>query len=59
MHHGTILVNLDKDAAAKYLNVNKEKLKVCKTDSFCGWTNSLVFAEQRRGECAATNYEFE
>jgi hypothetical protein len=28
MHHGTILVDLNKESAVKYLNVNKEKLKV-------------------------------
>lgn len=33
MHHGTVLVNLDKDAATKYLNVNKEKLKSKGVDS--------------------------
>jgi lipoate-protein ligase A len=33
MHHGTILVDLDKDAAVRCLNVNKEKLKSKGVDS--------------------------
>lgn len=28
LHHGTILVDVNKDNVQKYLNVNKEKLKV-------------------------------
>lgn len=33
LHHGTILVNIDKDRVERYLNVNKEKLKSKGVDS--------------------------
>src|SRR5690606_16559684 len=33
LHHGTVLINIDKDRVEKYLNVNKEKLKSKGVDS--------------------------